>query len=73
MMVEAEAKLREEGVTLWLAALGSESLPLIQASPLGARLGRERMFFTVPQAVERYVEHHSLAGEGRDLGGQQPV
>jgi SulP family sulfate permease len=55
MLGEAEAKLREEGVSLWLAALSPEALPLVQGSPLGALLGRERMFFTVPQAVERYV------------------
>jgi SulP family sulfate permease len=55
MLGEAEAKLREEGVSLWLAALSPESLRLVQGSPLGARLGRERMFFTVPQAVERYL------------------
>ena len=55
MLGEAEAKLRDEGVVLWLAALGAEALPLVQGSPLGARLGRERMFFTVSQAVERYL------------------
>ena len=54
MLEEAEAKLREEGVTLWLAALSPEALVLVQRSPLGARLGRERMFFTLAQAVERY-------------------
>ena len=47
MLGEAEAKLREEGVALWLAALSPEALPLVQGSPLGALLGRERMFFTV--------------------------
>ena len=56
MLGEAEAKLREEGVSLWLAALSPEALPLVQGSPLGALLGRERMFFTVAQAVERYRE-----------------
>jgi len=55
MLGEAEAKLREEGTVLWLAALSPEALPLVQGSPLGTRLGRERMFFTVPQAVERYL------------------
>jgi sulfate permease, SulP family len=55
MLDQAETKLREEGVTLWLAALSPEALRLVQASPLGDNLGRERMFFTVPQAVERYL------------------
>jgi MFS superfamily sulfate permease-like transporter len=55
MLAEGEAKLRAEGVEVWLAALSAEALPLVQGSPLGARLGRERMFFTVPQAVERFL------------------
>ncbi len=55
MLAEGEAKLRAEGVELWLAALSAEALPLVQGSPLGERLGRERMFFTVPQAVERFL------------------
>jgi MFS superfamily sulfate permease-like transporter len=54
MLGEAEAKLREEGVSLWLAALAPEALRVIQASPLGERLGRECMFFTMAQAVDRY-------------------
>jgi SulP family sulfate permease len=52
---------------LWLAALSPEALALVQGSPLGARLGRERMFFTVAQAVEHYKNHApervSLPGE----------
>jgi sulfate permease, SulP family len=55
MLGEAEAKLRDEGFVLWLAALSPEALQLVQGSPLGPRLGRERMFFTVQQAVERYL------------------
>ena len=56
MLAQAEAKLREESVDLWLAALAPEALAQVQASPLGALLGRERMFFTVAQAVDRYAE-----------------
>jgi high affinity sulfate transporter 1 len=55
MLGEAETKLREEGIALWLAALSPEALHLVQGSPLGSLLGRERMFFTLPQAVERYL------------------
>jgi len=56
MLAQAEAKLREESVDLWLAALAPEALRQVQASPLGTLLGRERMFFTVGQAVDRYAE-----------------
>jgi MFS superfamily sulfate permease-like transporter len=52
---EGEAKMRDEGISLWFAALSPEALRVVQASPLGELLGRERMFFTLPQAVDRYL------------------
>jgi high affinity sulfate transporter 1 len=55
MLDEGESKLAEEGVELWLAALNAEALALVQSSALGARLGRDRMIFTVAQAVDRYL------------------
>jgi high affinity sulfate transporter 1 len=55
MLSDAEGRLQQDGVELWLAALTPEALTLIQSSPLGERLGRDRMFFTVPQAVDHYV------------------
>jgi hypothetical protein len=36
---------------LWLAALTPGVLRIVQQSPLGERLGRQRMFFTVEAAV----------------------
>jgi SulP family sulfate permease len=54
MLSDAEIKLAEEGIALWLAALSPEALHLVQESSLGKRLGRERMFFTAAQAVEHY-------------------
>jgi len=54
MLTDSEEKLHEAGTTLWLAALNPEVLRVVQNSPLWARLGRERMFFTLEQAVERY-------------------
>lgn len=61
MLAEAEAKLREEGVELWLVALSPEALQLVQGSPLGATLGRDRMCFTVPGAVEKYIARRRVA------------
>jgi anti-anti-sigma regulatory factor len=52
---EIEERLRESGIMLWLAALNPEPLRTIQQSSLGETLGRERMFFTLEQAVEAYV------------------
>jgi high affinity sulfate transporter 1 len=53
-LIEAEEKLRQDGITLWLVALNPEVLEVVQRSGLGERLGRERMFFTLEQAVESY-------------------
>ena len=57
MLVEAEQRLREQGVELWLAALNPEALDLLKRTPLAERLGRERMHFTVEAAVEVFQKH----------------
>ena len=54
MLTDGEEKLREAGTTLWLVALNPEVRTVVEHSPLWARLGRERMFFTLEQAVEKY-------------------
>jgi sulfate permease, SulP family len=54
MLTDAEEKLRQEGVSLWLAALNPEALRVIQKSPLGEVLRHQRMFFNTQQAVETY-------------------
>jgi high affinity sulfate transporter 1 len=54
MLTEAEEKLRRDGIALWLAALNPEVLAMVQRSRLGETLGRERMFFNVEHAVEKY-------------------
>lgn len=51
---EAEEKLRDAGTALWLVALNPNVLEVVQRCGLGERLGRERMFFTLEQAVEKY-------------------
>jgi sulfate permease, SulP family len=50
-ITEMEASLRGSGRVLILAALNPAALGVVQRSPLGPLLGRERMFFTVHQAV----------------------
>jgi len=54
MLTDGEEKLREEGTMLWLVAMNPDVLTVVQHSPLWERLGRERMFFTLEQAVEKY-------------------
>jgi high affinity sulfate transporter 1 len=54
-LTEAEARLRERGVSLWLVKLNPTVLAMVQRSPLGATLGRERMLFNMETAVERHL------------------
>jgi SulP family sulfate permease len=54
MLIEAEEKNREHGILLWLVSLNPSVLAMVQRSPLGNTLGRERMFFNLEQAVARY-------------------
>lgn len=54
MLIEGEEKQRELGRELWLAALNPEAMELVQRTPLAERLGRERMYFTVEQAVTAF-------------------
>ncbi len=54
VFTEAEAALRADGVLLWLVGLNPGVLAMVQRSPLGPTLGRERMFFNLEQAVASY-------------------
>jgi sulfate permease, SulP family len=55
MFTESEQKLRAAGITLWIANLNPNVYEMLHRAPLGATLGRERMFFTLEQAVARYA------------------
>jgi len=55
-LTEGEEKLREDGFTLWLAALNPAPLHTVERSSLGTTLGHERMYFNLEQAVEAYMQ-----------------
>jgi anti-anti-sigma factor len=55
MLIEAEKRQRERGVSIWLVGLNPEVLSVIQRSPLGNVLGRERMHFNLEVAVAQYL------------------
>jgi SulP family sulfate permease len=55
MLTDAEKKEREKGVLLWLVGLSPGVLAMVQHSPLGAALGRDRMFFDLEQAVAKHL------------------
>lgn len=54
MLVQAEGVHRAAGSQLWLASLNPEALELVRRTPLAERLGHERMFLTVEEAVAAY-------------------
>ena len=56
MLVEAEERLRAEGVEMWLAAINPEALDVVRQTTLAERLGRSRMFFTVEAALDAYLK-----------------
>jgi high affinity sulfate transporter 1 len=55
LFIDAEARERERGVSIWLVALTPKMLEMVQRSPLGATLGRERLHFTMETAVAHYL------------------
>ena len=59
MLTEAEERQRATGVLLWLVGLSPGVLAMVQRSPLGETLGRERMFFNLERAVARYLASSS--------------
>jgi hypothetical protein len=53
MLTEGEKKLRDQGISLWLAGLTPNVLEMVQRSTLGETLGRERMHFDLEEAVRK--------------------
>jgi high affinity sulfate transporter 1 len=54
MLVEADEKLQAEGIRLWLAGLNPQVLDMVRRSPLGERLGRDRMYMNLDAAVRAF-------------------
>jgi SulP family sulfate permease len=63
MLTEADERLGRDSVTLWLAALNPEARHVVEHSPLGEVLGRERMLFNLESAVEKYQQLELRAHE----------
>jgi MFS superfamily sulfate permease-like transporter len=68
MLTEGEERMRERGVLLWLVALNPEALGMVQRSPLGETLGRERLLFNLQTAVERYRAQTAVSGGSVQTG-----
>jgi len=63
MLSEAEERERANGVELWLVSLNPEVLEMVQRSPLGRVLGRERMHFDLETAVAGYLGRGAAEGK----------
>jgi SulP family sulfate permease len=55
MLIEAEKRERQRGVSVWLVGLNADVLSVIQRSSLGEVLGRERMHFNLEVAIAKYL------------------
>ena len=55
ILIEAEKRQRERGVSILLVGLNPEVLSVIERSSLGKILGRERMQFNLELAVAKYL------------------
>jgi high affinity sulfate transporter 1 len=60
-LIEADDQLQARGVSLWLVGLNPEALDVVRRSPLGERLGRERMFFNLDGAVRELERQQAVA------------
>ena len=69
MLVDGERRMMEEGVRVWLAALNPSVLASIRASPLEARLGRERLLFNAREAIRKYQEERIAGDTSSPAGG----
>jgi SulP family sulfate permease len=67
MLREGEKRQRELGASLWLVGLNPGVLQMLQRSPLGTVLGRERMQFSLELAVAKYVEISARRAQSRCL------
>jgi high affinity sulfate transporter 1 len=54
MLISAEERLREAGIQVWVAALNRDILAVFETSGLTATLGRERMFFNLEVALNKF-------------------
>jgi sulfate permease, SulP family len=55
MLIDAEKRHREAGVSLWLAGIPPDVYGVVQRSALGETLGRERLAHNLEIAVDRYL------------------
>ena len=55
MLAEAEARMKERGISVWLVGLTPDVLTAVRRSPFGHAVGQERMFFNLDDAVAMHL------------------
>ena len=55
MLAEAEERMKEQGISVWLVGLNPEVLAAVRRSPFGQAIGQERMFFNLEDAVAAHL------------------
>ena len=66
-LTAAEKRMRDSGVSVWLARLTPDVFAMVRRSPLGDALGDQRMFFNVEMAVAKYLADRADKIEGRNV------
>jgi MFS superfamily sulfate permease-like transporter len=61
---DGERRQRELGISLWLVGLNPRVLQVVQRSPLGKTLGRDRMQFNLELAVAKYQGMNATTANG---------
>ena len=59
MFAEGEVRMKERGIAIWLVGLTPEVLMAVRRSPFGQAIGQEQMFFTLEQALAKYLATES--------------
>ena len=67
---DGEKRQRELGISLWLVGLNPRVLQVVQRSPLGKTLGRDRMQFNLEIAVAKYQGMNATAANGGHDAGE---
>ena len=60
MFAQLAKRQSQHGVELWLIGMTPRVLAIVQRSPLGQLLGRERMHFNLEVAVARYLDDRAV-------------
>ncbi|MDH5315681.1 MAG: STAS domain-containing protein, partial [Gemmatimonadota bacterium] len=60
-LTEAEERMRQRGVRVWLVGMAPAVFAMVQRSALGRTLGREGMHFNLEIAVSKYLASRAAA------------